>query len=55
MSQQPTLLQYLELRGVTRREFLGYCAATAAALALPASMASAVAAALGKAQRPSVI
>ena len=55
MSQQPTLEQYLELRGVTRREFLGYCAATAAALALPTSMVSAVAAALGQAKRPSVI
>jgi len=50
-----TLDEYLELRGISRREFLRYCAATAAALALPPSQVSAIAAALGKAQRPSVI
>ncbi len=55
MSDRPTLEQYLELRGVSRREFLGFCATAAAALALPASAVPAIAAALNKAQRPSVI
>ncbi|MBS4098699.1 MAG: hydrogenase small subunit [Sulfuricella sp.] len=55
MSDRPTLVQYLELRGVSRREFLGFCTAAATALALPASAVPAIAAALGKAQRPSVI
>ncbi len=55
MQKRQTLEEYLELRGIGRREFLRYCAATAAALALPPSQASAIAAALGQAKRPSVI
>jgi len=41
--------------GISRREFLGFCATLAAAYALPASSVSAIAAALEKAPRASVI
>ena len=41
--------------GISRRDFLGFCATLAAAYALPASSISAIAAALEKAPRASVI
>jgi hydrogenase small subunit len=41
--------------GIDRREFLGFCATLAAAFALPASSVSAIAAALERATRTSVI
>lgn len=50
-----TLEQRLKRAGVSRRGFLKFCAAAAAAMALPPSMAPAIAAALGSATRPSVI
>jgi hydrogenase small subunit len=55
MPDRSTLDQYLELHGVSRREFLRFCAATAAALSLPASAVPAIAEVLDKARRPSVI
>jgi len=50
-----TLLEYLISRGISRRGFLKFCATTASLLALPPSMAAALAEGLGKAHRPSVI
>ncbi|MCU7923643.1 MAG: hydrogenase small subunit [Candidatus Thiodiazotropha sp. (ex Dulcina madagascariensis)] len=50
-----TLAQSLRERGVSRRGFLKFCTATASMMALPPSMAPAIAQALGKARRPSVI
>jgi hydrogenase small subunit len=47
--------EFLRSLGVTRRDFLSFCASTAALLGLPASMAPRIAAALEKARRPSVI
>ena len=51
----PTVADFLRSRGITRRDFLNFCASTTALLGLPASMAPRVAAALGQARRPSVI
>ena len=51
----PLLGEFLRSRGVTRRDFLGFCATTAALMGLPASMAPRIATALDKARRPSVI
>jgi hydrogenase small subunit len=45
----------LEQRGVTRREFLKFCTALTAMLALPPAMASVMAEAITKARRQSVI
>ena len=50
-----TLGERLREHGVSRRGFLKFCAATASMMALPPSMAPAIAAALEQAQRPSVI
>ncbi len=50
-----TLDQSLRRQGVSRRAFLKYCTALASLMALPPGMAPAIAAALGKAMRPSVI
>ena len=50
-----TLGESLRAHGVSRRGFLKFCAATASMMALPPSMAPAIAAALEKARRPSVI
>jgi hydrogenase small subunit len=44
-----------ERLGIPRREFLKFCAATAATLGLPASAEAAIAKAMNKAKRPSVI
>jgi hydrogenase small subunit len=44
-----------ERLGIPRREFLKFCAATAATLGLPASAEAAIAKAMSKARRPSVI
>lgn len=46
---------YLESRGVSRRSFLRYCTSVTAALALPASFAEKVAAALAADNRPAVL
>lgn len=45
----------LEERGVSRRDFLKFCSAVTAAMALPATMAPKVAQALDKVQRPTLI
>ncbi|MDY6980702.1 MAG: hydrogenase small subunit [Pseudomonadota bacterium] len=55
MKQDETLAEYLQGQGISRRGFLKFCAATASMLALSPGMAGAIADALGKARRPSVI
>ncbi len=50
-----TLLDILKRRGISRRSFLQFCAATTSLLALPPSMAAVVAESLGKVRRPAVI
>jgi hydrogenase small subunit len=55
MADSKTLGERLRAQGVSRRGFLKFCAATASMMALPPSMIPAVAAALEKARRPSVI
>ncbi len=50
-----TLLDTLKRSGISRRGFLKFCATTASMLALPPSMAAAVAEAMGKVRRPVVI
>jgi hydrogenase small subunit len=50
-----TLGESLFERGVSRRSFLKYCAVIASAMALPPSAVPAIAAALEKARKPSVI
>ncbi len=55
MAVSKTLGESLREHGVSRRGFLKFCAATASMMALPPSMATAIAAALEQARRPSVI
>lgn len=55
MTDDLTLGERLRKRGVSRRGFLKFCAATASMMALPPSMIPAIAASLEKAKRPSVI
>lgn len=55
MSDQPTLGETLKQRGVSRRGFLKFCAALGSTMALPPSMAPALAESLRQARRPSVI
>jgi hydrogenase small subunit len=55
MKQEKTLAERLRERGVTRRGFMKFCAATASMMALPPAMIPRVAAALQQAKRPSVI
>lgn len=55
MASSKTLGESLREQGVSRRGFLKFCAATASMMALPPSMAPAIAAALEKVRRPSVI
>jgi hydrogenase small subunit len=55
MSKDQTIGEALRARGVSRRGFLKFCAATASLMALPPSMVPVIAAALEKARRPSVI
>jgi hydrogenase small subunit len=55
MKKDQTLGEILAMQGISRRGFLKFCAATASLLALPPGMAPAIAAALEKARRPSVI
>ncbi len=50
-----TLEESLKLHGISRRGFLKFCTATASMMALPPTMVPAIAAALEKAKRPSVI
>lgn len=49
------LLDELRARGVSRREFLGFCAKTAAMLALPNSAVAEIANAVGSAEKPALV
>ncbi|MEZ5541316.1 MAG: hydrogenase small subunit [Pseudomonadota bacterium] len=55
MSKDQTIGEALRARGISRRGFLKFCAATASLMALPPSMVPRIAAALEQARRPSVI
>lgn len=55
MKKDQTLGEALREQGVSRRSFLKFCAATASMMAMPPTMIPAIAAALEKARRPSVI
>lgn len=55
MKHDITLEEHLRQNGVSRRDFLKFCAATASLLALPPGAAVAMAEKLGKTTRPSVI
>ena len=55
MAASKTVGDVLRARGVSRRGFMKFCAATASLMALPPGMVNAVAAALEKARRPSVL
>jgi len=55
VSNQESLLDTLKRQGITRRGFLKFCSAMATLMALPPGMAPAIADALSKAKRPSVI
>lgn len=55
MRRDESLAEYLQRRGISRRGFLKFCAATASMMALPPGMAPVIAEALAKAKRPSVI
>ena len=52
---QGWLARELEQRGVSRREFLGFCATTAAVLALPEVAVGQIANALTKTQKPVLV
>ncbi|MBL3598646.1 MAG: hydrogenase small subunit [gamma proteobacterium endosymbiont of Lamellibrachia anaximandri] len=54
-TETKTLGESLRQQGVSRRGFLKFCTATASMMALPPTMVPAIAAALEKARRPSVI
>ncbi|MDU1668417.1 MAG: hydrogenase small subunit, partial [Bradyrhizobium sp.] len=54
-NNHPTLLDHLRRQGVSRRDFLNWCAYTASILALPPSASQAIAQALATKPRPSVI
>jgi hydrogenase small subunit len=55
MAHDQTLMRYLARRGVSRRDFLKFCAVTGSALALPAHKAAVFAQSLAGAPRPAVI
>jgi hydrogenase small subunit len=55
MNEHDTLGERLAQQGVSRRAFLKFCAAIASMMALPPGAATAIAEALVKAKRPSVI
>ncbi|MBI5041854.1 MAG: hydrogenase small subunit [Gammaproteobacteria bacterium] len=55
MNRRLTVAEQLAKQGVSRRAFLKFCAAAASLMALPPGMAPAIAEALGKRTRPSVI
>jgi len=50
-----TIGEMLRARGVSRRDFLKFCSAVTAALALPASFAPRVAQALDEVKRPTLV
>jgi hydrogenase small subunit len=49
------LVQELNAHGISRREFLGFCTATAALLALPKTFAAKIAAAVEAAEKPTLV
>jgi len=55
MPDEHTLEERLRQQGISRRGFLKFCTAMASLMALPPTMSMAIADALGKARRPSVI
>jgi hydrogenase small subunit len=55
LTGHPTVAEGLREAGISRRGFLKFCTALASMMALPSSMAPAIAAALSKAKKPSVI
>ncbi len=56
MKEPPNrFLEELEARGVSRREFVGYCGIVASAFALPRTMGARIAAAIGKAEKPVLV
>lgn len=55
MADEHSLGELLREQGISRRGFLKFCGAMASLMALPSSMVPAIAAALEKAHRPSVI
>ena len=54
-AQGEWLTTELERRGVSRREFMGFCATMAAALALPDTAAAQIARAVGRTEKPILI
>ena len=50
-----SFLEELKARGVSRREFLGFCASAAALLALPRAWAARIAAAVESAEKPTLV
>ncbi len=55
MSTFPTISEYWQYQGMSRRGFLQFCAMTAATMALPITMVSRIAAALENQARPATI
>ncbi len=55
MSDRNWFLSELEHRGVSRREFVGFCSVMASALALPGSVAAEIAAAIEKNEKPTLV
>ncbi|NJO17129.1 MAG: hydrogenase small subunit [Thioploca sp.] len=55
MSTFPTISEYWQHQGMSRRDFLQFCAMTAATMALPITMVSRIAAALENQARPATI
>jgi hydrogenase small subunit len=55
MAKEEYLLDILKRQGVSRRGFLKFCSAMASLMAMPPGTAPAIAAALSKAKRPSII
>ena len=55
MSERASLGERLRMHGISRREFMRFCATTASLMAIPPNMVSAMAANLESKKRPSVI
>lgn len=55
MTQETKFIEALRQRGVSRREFMGFCSMLAAAFALPVSAATEIAKAIAKKQKPVLV
>ena len=55
MPEKDWLMDELERRGVSRRDFLGFCSVTASALALPASVGAKIADAIETKEKPTLV